>query len=346
MEKMTLEMVDSTLARFNVGKIITGTVVMITKDGAIINIGGKGDAFIYNEDLDGEELQVGQSVDAIVLDKKDENGYVKLSLKKAKEIEETNRLIKGLKLDDIIEVNVKNTVNGGLVGSLAELSVFIPQSQVEFKYKNDLKFYVGKTCKAIVIDINAAKKKVVASIRALNNKIRKEQEDSFWNGIAVDKIVEGKITKFTDFGAFVDVNGKSCLIHNHEVGYFNEKASEVFKLNEVYSFIVLRCNRQDNKVSLGYKQLFEDPRIAIFDKFEVGQKIKGTVVRTTKYGAFVNVAEHIDGLLHNSEAGYDIKNIEEVCKIGDELELSIIDIDKETFKLALSLREYDVEDEY
>ncbi len=346
MEKMTLEMVESTLARFNVGKMVEGTVVMYTKDGALINIGGKGDAIVYNDELQDSKPEVGQTIKAIVLDKKDENGYIKLSIAKAKEIEEADKILKGLKVGDEITVNVKNAVAGGLVARLGEFSVFIPQSQVEFKYKNDLKHYVGTDCKALVLEINATKKKIVASIRSLNNKLREEKEDSFWNGIAVNKIVEGKVTKFVDFGAFVDVNGKSCLLHNSDVGYFKEKASDVLKLNETYTFIVLACNREENKVSLGYKQLIEDPRIAIFNQFTIGQKVKGKVIKTTNYGAFINICEHVDGLLHNSEAGYNIKDIQEVCKVGDELELTIIDIDKENFKLSLSLRAFDEEDEF
>ena len=338
---MTLEMVESTLARFNVGKLVKGTVVMLTSKGALINIGGKGDAFIYNEDISEETLEVGQEIDALVVDKKDENGYVKLSLTKAKELKEVERLLNGLAVNDIIKVNIKNAVNGGLVAKLGEFNVFIPQSQVDFKYKNNLKSYVQKDVDVLVLEINPTRKKIVASIRAITEKIKAEKEEEFWQGIAVDKIVEGKVKKFVDFGAFVDVNGKSCLVHNHDVGYFNEKAKDVFKLDETYSFIVLNINRQENKVALGYKQLFEDPRIAIFNDLTIRQKVKGTVVRIAKYGAFINIAEHVDGLLHISEAGYDIKDITEVCNIGDELELSIIDIDKDEYKIALSLREYD-----
>ncbi len=339
MEKMTLEMVESTLARYNVGKIVEGTVVMMTKYGALINIGGKGDAFIYNDDLAKETLEVGQTIQAIVVDKKDENGYVKLSLAKAKELQKANELLKGLKEGDTISVSVKNEVKGGLVAKLGEFNVFIPQSQVEFKHKNDLKFYVGKDIDVTVMEINLTKKKIVASIRLLVNRIYEEKENEFWGGIAVDKVVEGKVTKFVDFGAFVEVNGRSCLVHNNDVGYFNEKASAVFKIGETYSFVVLKSDRENNKISLGYKQLMEDPRIAIFNNFEVGQKLKGKVVRLAKFGAFINVAEHIDGLLHNSEAGYNIKNIEEVCKVGDELEVTIKDVDRENFKLALTLRD-------
>ena len=144
-EKMTIEMVDSTFARFQVGKIVKGTIVLVRSEGALINIGGKGDAFIYNEDLiNKQSLQVGEEIDAIVIDKKDENGYIKLSQKRADEIIKSNDLVAKLSIGDKIEVLVTSITKGGLVAKLGDYIVFIPQSQVDYQYRNNLKVYSNK----------------------------------------------------------------------------------------------------------------------------------------------------------------------------------------------------------
>lgn len=337
-EKMTIEMVDSTFARFQVGKLVKGTVVLVKNEGALINIGGKGDAFIYNEDLINKNtLETGQEIDAIVIDKKDENGYIKLSQKRADEIIRSNDLVSKLSIGDKIQVLVTSITKNGLVARLGDYTVFIPQSQVDYQYRNNLKVYLNKNTTCLVSDLDLISKKLVASIRAYVQKEKLDKENAFWSGIYEDKLVKGEVKRFVDFGAFISINGKDCLLHNSDVGYLGEKAKDVLDLNKEYEFIVLKTNREEGRISLGYKQLHEDPRVKKFQHYNEGDIVKGIVTKTMDYGAFIRLEENVEGLLHNSEAGYDIKHISQICKTGDELEVKIISIDKENFKLSLSI---------
>lgn len=337
-EKMTIEMVDSTFARFQVGKLVKGIIVLIKDEGALINIGGKGDAFIYNEDLiNKDSLQAGEEIDAIVIDRKDENGYIKLSQKRADEIIRSNDLVSKLVIGDKIQVLVTSITKSGLVAKLGDYVVFIPQSQVDYQYRNNLKVYANKNITCMVVDLDLINKKLVASIRAYVQKEKVDKENAFWSGIYEEKLVKGIVKRFVDFGAFVSINGKDCLVHNNDVGYLGEKAKDVFELNKEYEFVVLKTNREEGRISLGYKQLQEDPRIKKFEKYNEGDIVKGIVTKAMDYGAFIKFEENVEGLLHNSEAGYDIKHITQVCKVGDEVEVKIISIDKENFKLSLSI---------
>lgn len=337
-EKMTIEMVDSTFAKFQVGKLIKGTIVLIREEGAVINIGGKGDAFIYNEDLiNKNNIEIGEEINAIVVDKKDENGYIKLSQKRADEIIKSNDLVSKLSIGDKINVLISSITKGGLIAKLGDYTVFIPQSQVEFQYRNNLKIYSNKNVDCLIVDIDLMSKKLVASIRAFIQKEKIDKENAFWSGIYEDKLVKGTVKRFVDFGAFISVNGKDCLLHNSDVGYLGEKAKDIFEINKEYEFVVLKTNKEEGRISLGYKQLYEDPRVKKFEKYNEGDTVKGIVSKIMEYGAFIKLEENVEGLLHNNEAGYDIKHITQVCKVGDELEVKIIAINKDDFKISLSI---------
>ena len=185
-------------------------------------------------------------------------------------------------------------------------------------------------------------KKIVASIKNYEQQEKEIQENSFWDKISNNLIVNGTVKKLTDFGAFVTVFGKDCLLLNKDVGYFNEKANELFKEKQEYQFIVLNADRQNNKVLLGYKQLKDDPRIELYKKYEVGKNYTGIVTKLFNYGAVVQLEKNVTGFLHISDAEYGLLNMQEQYKLGDEILVKVKEVDLKNNKISLE-RKYDYE---
>lgn len=343
-EKMSLELIDSTFAKFKEGKAVNGKVVLINNNGALVNIGGKGDAFIYNDDfLDKTQIKEGDEITAIVISKKDENGYIKLSEKKAKEILSNNELVANLQEGDEIELSIYNIVKGGMIGKLGDFNVFVPQSQVDYMYRNDLMHYKNLKVKCSVMDIDLASKKIVASIRQLKEKLKIQQENDFWSNIEEGKLVKGIVKRFATYGVFVNVNGKDCLLHNNDVSYMKEKAENIFEKDHEYNFIVLKTDREENRVSLGYKQLTEDPRKELYKKYNKNQIVNGTIKKLLPYGAIIELENGVAGFLHISEAGYGLRNMGEKFKVGDTLETKILDVNIEDMRIGLSINSLNFE---
>ncbi|MDD4157393.1 MAG: S1 RNA-binding domain-containing protein [Candidatus Cloacimonetes bacterium] len=337
-EKMSLELVDSTFAKFKEGKSVNGKVVFINNNGALINIGGKGDAFIYNEDfLDKTQVKEGDEITAIVVSKKDENGYIKLSEKRAKEIIRNNETVINMKEGDQIEITINTIVKGGMIGKLGDFNVFVPQSQVDYMYRNDLLHYKNVKIKCSVMDIDLVSKKIVASIRQLKEKVKLDQENNFWSNIEEGKLVKGIVKRFATYGVFVNVNGKDCLLHNNDVSYMKERAENIFTVDEEYDFVVLKADREENRVSLGYKQLMEDPRKALYNKYNKNQIVSGIVKKILPYGAIIELENGVAGFLHISEAGYGLRNMAEKFKVNETIETKILEVNDKEMRISLSI---------
>lgn len=344
-EKFSLESIDKTFVTFKVGAKVTGTVVSSTADGYIINIGGKKDAIVPFDDLKGQELAVGSEIEAVVTNTRNDNGAVELSKSKADDIRKSDELIGTLKVGDPVSLIILSANNGGLVSKLGAFSVFIPGSQVSIR-RTDSRQYVNQQVTANVLEIDLANNKIVASMRSFEEKQKMDTEDRFWSAIFVNKIVKGKVNHFTDFGAFVEVDGKECLVHNKEVSYNqNEKAQDLLKIGEEYDFKVVSADRETGRVGLSLKALQENPMKERYAKYEVGQTVEGTVRKILPFGAIIELGEGVEGLLHVKEASfYYVKNVYEVAKVGQVLTLKVIDVDKDNLKISLSLKALQEED--
>ena len=213
-------------------------------------------------------------------------------------------------------------------------------SQISIRFIKDLEVYVGKQFKATVTEINHLEKSVTASMKQSAEREKNRVESSFWDSIFTNKIVEGKVKRFTAFGAFVDVDGFDCLAHISDLSYDKiENPADVLELDKTYNFKVLSIDKETKRVSLGYKQLMAHPHAELIKKYEVGQVVKAKVVKLFPFGALLEVEKNVEGLLHLSEASHIyIKNITEVANVGDELEVKIISIDLESRKISFSLK--------
>ena len=343
-EKFNLDSIDKTFTRFKVGTKVDATVVSILKNGVLLNIGGKKDGLIPFSDEESEALKdvkIGDEFEAIITKTKDESEAIILSKAKADYIRWGNEVVNGLKVGDETDLIITSTNKSGLISNIGNFEVFIPYSQISNrKVDNNLANYINKQVKAIVLEIDLSKCKIIASVKAYEENEKHTVETAFWQAIFENKIVSGKVARFTDFGAFININGVDCLVHNSEVSYDkNQKASDVLQLDTNYEFKVIKCDKEEKKVSLSYKALHENPLTKKIKELKVGDIVNGEVKKILSFGAIIKFGDDVEGLLHIKEAShFFVKNIYEVAKVGQKLDLKIVDIDLENNKVSLSLK--------
>ncbi len=343
-EKFDLDSIDKTFTRFKVGAKVTATVVAILKSGLLVNIGGKKDGFVPFGEEENEaikDIKVGDTFEAIIVNTRDESGAVVLSKQKADDLRIGNEVASTLTVGGVADIIITSTTKAGLLSKLGTFEVFVPFSQISLgRIDNNLQNYVNKQFKAVVLEMDLIKHKIVASIRAYEENEKLTTEEAFFSSIFENKVVTGKVVRFTDFGAFVNVGGVDCLCHNSEVSYErNKKASDVLTLDESYEFKVIKVDRETKKVSLSYKALQPNPIVEKLKNYKVGDVVNGEVKKILPFGAIIAFGDGLEGLLHVKEAShFYIKNIYEVAKVGQKFDLQIIDIDLENTKVSLSLK--------
>ncbi len=349
---------------YKVGKRIKGKVISAGENGIYVAIGGKKDGFIDKSEasLDGNynpaDFKEGDEVQATILAVNKD--YVALSKKeidaiRQEEIEADKALAQGE-----FSLQMTEVVKGGLRGKLGQYTIFVPASQIRMGYVSNLEDYKGKTLRlmimppkaketvvaegeeAVVAEEKPAKKQsryLFASQRMILEREKQEKEDLFWNNIHVHDIVTGKVKRFTQFGAFVNVRGFDCLAHISELSWNKiTDPSTVLKIGESYDFVVLKMDRATGKISLGYKQLQKKPYELAAEKFPVGTVIKGKVERIFSYGAFISIDDGVDGLVHVSQISHNwIKDANEALTVGQEVEAKIIGFDDN--RITLSIKE-------
>lgn len=337
------EDIDKSFIKYSLNNKVEGEIVLINDKGFVVNIGGKKDAFIYNEEiLNKEKYNLGDTICGIIKQLRDENGFVRVSNKEYEFNKQNQEVFNSLHIGKIIEVRPTLVVNGGIIAKYYNFNIFIPISHLENSHKKDPKYYINKLVKVIIIQMEVVTKKIIASIKNFQLQEQQAIEDDFWSKIDNNIIVKGTVKKVTDFGAFVTVFDKDCLLLNKDVGYFNEKVQDILKVGNEYQFIVLNANREQNKVLLGYKQLKDDPRIELYKKYVVGKNYNGEVIKLFNYGAVVKLEENVTGFLHISDAEYGLLNMQEQYKVGDKILVKVKEIDLKNNKISLQ-RKYDYE---
>jgi 4-hydroxy-3-methylbut-2-enyl diphosphate reductase len=340
-------------SKFKKGQIVKATISEATDDGLQILLPfSKKEIPLNKEELDCEVYnaadyadKIGETIDLLVVELKPS---LKLSQKMIKVLAQEEALSAEIENGKEFTVVCTGSNKGGLVGQLGTYSVFIPAKEIRPGYVKDLTKYVGKTLRLRALEIKKDKKKeIIASQRVIlqEEKDAKEaaklaKEDEFFSSIAVDDVVEGKVERVTDFGAFVSVNGFDCLAHISDLSWTGAKTvTDVLEIGKVYQFKVLKIDRENKKVSIGYKQLQPQPWDLIAEKYAVGDVIHGKVVRIVPFGAFVEVEKGIDGLVHVSQISYErIETPATVLNVGEEVDAKIIALDPEAKKMNLSIK--------
>src|SRR5947208_7035169 len=337
---------DATLHPFDEGDVVTGKVVRIDKDEVLIDIGYKSEGVIPLSELSirrsvdpSEEVELGEEVDALVLTKEDQDGRLILSKKRARFERAWRRIETAAESGEPVEGNVIEVVKGGLIIDLG-VRGFLPASLVDIRRVQNLDEYLGQKIECKVIELNRSRNNVVLSRRAVLEEERKEARQQILDRLQRGQVVEGTISNIVDFGAFVDLDGIDGLIHISELswGHVNHP-SEVLSVGQTVQVKVLDIDRERQRISLGLKQTQEDPWERVVNTYNVGDVLAGKVTKVVSFGAFVEIMDGVEGLVHISElAQHHVENPREIVDPGDEVKVKILEIDDERRRLSLSLK--------
>ena len=340
---------DMTLTNFSEGDIVTGKVVRIDKDEVLVDIGYKSEGVIPVNELSirksvntSEEVALDEEIDALVMTKEDADGRLILSKKRAKFEKAWKRIEAAFESGEPVTGTVIEVVKGGLILDLG-VRGFLPASLVDIRRVQDLQEYVGQELNCRVIEMNRNRNNVVLSRRAVLEEERKEVRQQIIDDLNVGDIVEGTISNIVDFGAFVDLDGIDGLIHISELSWTHiNHPSEVLQVNQKVKVKVLDIDRDRQRISLGLKQTQEDPWQKIVAQHKVGDVVDGRVTKIVAFGAFVEIYEGIEGLVHISElANRHVERPDEVVSVGQQVSVKIIEVDSERRRLSLSIKRVD-----
>ena len=339
-EKFDLGAIEKTFTSYKKGQIFDGVVVIKREDGVIFNIGGKNDAFIPVDDFDDyQEVKMGDRFKVLITNQKNEEGLIECSKTQADQQIMATQNAQKLKLGGKFSFVVTDATAAGLNSKMGEYEIFIPVSEISNRFVSDTKKYVGKQFEASATEINRDTKKIIGSIKLLENQIRQTTEEMFWNSIFLNKKVVGKIKKIMPYGCFVEVDGIDCFVHVSNLSYKRiSNPEEIVFVGQELEFKVIDVDRENKKVALSLKALEEDPKIKAMQEIAVGQQYEGEVVKILQFGAIVKLESGLTGLLHVSNATTEKqRNIYEVVKLGQKIEVEVVNIDLETARISFAL---------
>jgi small subunit ribosomal protein S1 len=337
---------DATLTPFEEGDVVTGNVVRIDKDEVLVDIGYKSEGVIPANELSirksvdpKDEVEMGEEVDALVLTKEDQDGRLILSKKRARFEKAWRRIEAAAESGEPVDGTVIEVVKGGLIIDLG-VRGFLPASLVDIRRVPHLDEYLGQTIECKVIELNRSRNNVVLSRRAVLEEQRREDRERILDRLQPGMVVDGTISNIVDFGAFVDLEGIDGLIHISELSWSHvNHPSEILTIGDTVNVKVLDIDRDRQRISLGLKQTQEDPWQRVVDTYNVGDELEGKVTKVVTFGAFVEILDGVEGLVHISElAQHHVENPREIIQPGDEVKVKILEIDSERRRLSLSIK--------
>lgn len=342
---------DAMMVTFEEGDIVTGIVVRVDKDEVLVDIGYKSEGVVPANELSikksvdpGEEVSVGDEIDALVLTKEDPDGRLILSKKRARFERAWQRIEKAAEEGTPVEGMVIEVVKGGLIIDLG-VRGFLPASLVDIRRVADLEEFLGKPLQARVIELNRFRNNVVLSRRAVLEEERRGVREQILDRMNVGDLVTGTVSNIVDFGSFVDLNGIDGLIHISELSWSHvNHPSEVLTIGQEVNVKVLDIDRDRQRISLGLKQTQKDPWQEVFENRQVNEIVHGRVTKLVSFGAFVEIEEGVEGLIHISElAQHHVEDPNEILRPGQEVNVKIIEIDPDRRRLSLSLKRLEPE---
>jgi len=337
---------DATIVAFDEGDVVTGLVVRIDQDEVLVDIGFKSEGVIPSNELSirksvdpAEEVELGEEVDALVLTKEDQDGRLVLSKKRARFEKAWRRIEGAAESGEPVEGTVIEVVKGGLIIDLG-VRGFLPASLVDIRRVQDLDEFMSTKIECKVIELNRSRNNVVLSRRAVLEEERKEVRQQILDRLQPGQVVEGDISNIVDFGAFVDLDGIDGLIHISELSWKHvNHPSEILSIGQTVPVKVLDIDRDRQRISLGLKQTQEDPWQRVLDTYNLGDELTGKVTKVVSFGAFVEIMDGVEGLVHISElAHHHVENPREVVEPGDEVSVKVLEIDSERRRLSLSVK--------
>ena len=343
-ERATLEnLYEQTLSTIAEKEIVKGTVVGFTEKEVVLNIGFKSDGLIAKTEFrDMPELKVGDVVEVLLENKEDALGQLVLSRKKAMSERAWDNIMKCFENDEIVNGYVKTRTKGGLVVELFGIDTFLPGSQIDTKPIKDYDVYVGQTMPFKVVKVNHQFKNVVISHKVLIEEDIEKQKSDILSKLEKGQVLEGTVKNMTSFGVFIDLGGVDGLLHITDISWGRiNHPEEVLKMDQKINIVVLDFDDEKKRISLGLKQLSSHPWDSLADTLVVGATVKGKIVNIADYGAFLEIAPGVEGLIHVSEMSWSqhLRSPQDFMKLGDEVEAVILTLEKEERKMSLGIKQ-------
>ena len=324
------------------GSILKGTIVEIRPTEVVVDIGGKSEGIVHaSEFVDMSDLQVGGELEVFLEKLEDKEGNPIISYDKAEQKKNWEKIVENCEEGSIIPGRVRSKVKGGLIVSIG-VDSFMPASQIDVQPPKNLDQYVGQTYDFKVIKINLDRKNIVVSRRELIEEQRIEKRRSLLEDVMPGDTRRGQVKNITDYGAFVDLDGLDGLLHITDMSWGRiNHPSEMLKQGEEIEVMIIEIDRERERVSLGLKQLADNPWERIEERFPIGSTVKGKVVNLVPYGAFIEIQEGVEGLVHVTELSWTkrISKPSEVLRIGEEVEAVVLGIQKDEQKISLGTRQ-------
>ncbi len=337
------ERYDQTLSKVQVGEVVEGTVIGIGKREVVVNIGYKSEGIIpIGEFRYNPELAIGEKVEVFVESAENKKGQLILSHKKARQLKSWDRVNQAMDNDEIIKGYIKCRTKGGMIVDVFGIEAFLPGSQIDVKPIRDYDIYVDKTMEFKVVKINQEYRNVVVSHKALIEAELEAQKKEIMSKLEKGQILEGTVKNITSYGVFIDLGGVDGLIHITDLSWGRvNHPEEIVQLDQKLNVVILDFDDAKKRIALGLKQLTPHPWDALDKNLKVGDKIKGKVVVMADYGAFVEVAPGIEGLIHVSEMSWSqhLRSAQEFMKVGDEVEAVILTLDYDERKMSLGTKQ-------
>ena len=334
---------DGTLNKVNDREVVDGTVIAMNKREVVVNIGYKSDGIIplsefrYNPDL-----KIGDTVEVYIENQEDKKGQLILSHKKARASRSWDRVNAALESEEIIKGYIKCRTKGGMIVDVFGIEAFLPGSQIDVKPIRDYDVFVGKTMEFKVVKINQEFKNVVVSHKALIEAELEQQKKEIIGKLEKGQVLEGTVKNITSYGVFIDLGGVDGLIHITDLSWGRvSDPKEVVELDQKLNVVILDFDDEKKRIALGLKQLTPHPWDALDENLKVGDKVKGKVVVMADYGAFIEIAPGVEGLIHVSEMSWSqhLRSAQDFMKVGDEVEAVILTLDREERKMSLGIKQ-------
>jgi 4-hydroxy-3-methylbut-2-enyl diphosphate reductase len=352
------QMIDESFKKIHTGEKVKGIVIAVNNTEAIVDLGTKHTGYVALDDLTDDPskkpsdiVSVGDEIDLVVIKVNDADGTAALSKRKVDEQAGYEKIVKAQQEGTVLEGVVQSVVNKGITLTVMGVRVFIPASLTGLPRGAELEQLLKKKVEFIVIEVSeGGRKRAVGSIKAVQNAKKEEAKARFWETAEVGATYTGKVKSLTSFGAFVDLGGIDGMVHISELSWKRIKhPSEVVNVGDTLEVYIKDLDKEANRISLGFKKAEDNPWEIFMANYKVGDVVKATIVSITSFGAFAQIIDGVDGLIHISQiADQKVENVKDVLTVGDEVDVKIIDIDPESKRISISMRallENDDEDE-
>ncbi len=343
MPSMDELLLDEAKSDFVEGTIVSGKIVEKRNDGALVDIGYKAEGFVPSAEFTNwDETAVGDQIDVFLEEIENDRNMPGISLQKATSIRAWNRITSEYGEDSVIKGVMKHRVKGGIIVELGGVEAFLPGSQIDIAPVRNMDEFIGQEYDFKILKINQERRNIVVSRRELLEESRKDKRASLLKDMEVNQVRPGLVKNITDFGAFIDLGGVDGLLHITDMSWGRiSHPSEMLEIGQEIEVMILDIDYDKERVSLGLKQKSANPWADVEGKYPVGSTIKGRVVNIMPYGAFVEIEDGVEGLIHVSEMSWTkrITKAGEVLSVGEEVEAVVLDIDKDSKKISLGLRQ-------